>query len=115
MDKLKMLAPRISTMKPRVSDGREGKSRDQYRREEQPWRAWYTSKRWQALRLKILIRDRWTCKMCGRQSFRAGAMVCDHVEPHRGDEGLFWDEENLQILCADPCHNDHKQALERFQ
>nr|WP_281411231.1 HNH endonuclease [Rhizobium sp. BK316] len=53
--------------------------------------------------------------MCGRISLRSGTMVCDHVEPHRGDETLFWDPENLQTLCADPCHNRHKQMLEGQQ
>jgi 5-methylcytosine-specific restriction protein A len=24
----------------------------------------------------------------------------DHIVPHRGDMCLFWDEENLQGLCA---------------
>lgn len=25
----------------------------------------------------------------------------DHIVPHRGDQGLFWDRANWQTLCAD--------------
>lgn len=31
------------------------------------------------------------------------ATVVDHVVPHRGDPGLFWDRTNWQALCAS-CH-----------
>jgi 5-methylcytosine-specific restriction endonuclease McrA len=111
---LKLLKPQIGTLAPRISNGREGLTRTQYRAAEHPWRAWYGLKRWKELRLRVLIRDRFTCRMCGKQSFKSGTMVCDHVVPHRGDGSLFWDESNLQILCADPCHNTHKQNAERF-
>ena len=30
--------------------------------------------------------------------------MVDHIIPHKGDEALFWDEDNLQSLCT-PCHN----------
>jgi 5-methylcytosine-specific restriction protein A len=30
------------------------------------------------------------------------AVQVDHVEPHRGDQALFWDETNWQALCR-PC------------
>ena len=32
------------------------------------------------------------------------ASVVDHITPHKGDYGLFWDKENWQPLCT-PCHN----------
>jgi len=40
------------------------------------------------------------------------ATVVDHIIPHRGDLGLFWDEENWQSLCG-TCHNSakHRQEL----
>ena len=110
MAKLKLLAPRISTLKPRISNGREGKTREQYRREENPWRAWYQSREWKALRLKVLIRDGWKCAACGCVSFKAGKIHVDHIEPHRGSWELFSDESNLQLLC-DECHGK-KQVLE---
>lgn len=37
--------------------------------------------------------------------------MADHVEPHRGDEQLFFYGE-LQSLCA-AHHNSYKQRLER--
>ena len=50
-----------------------------------------------------------TCRMpgCG-----APATVVDHIEPHRGNQALFWNKANWQPLCA-PCHNSHKQIQER--
>ena len=32
------------------------------------------------------------------------ATVTDHVTPHKGDETLFWDEDNHQSLC-ETCHD----------
>lgn len=32
------------------------------------------------------------------------ATVVDHIEPHRGDESLFWNPKNWQSLCK-PCHD----------
>lgn len=39
------------------------------------------------------------------------ASVADHIKPHRGDRGLFFDPANLQSLCKS-CHDSHKQAQE---
>jgi 5-methylcytosine-specific restriction protein A len=39
-----------------------------------------------------------------------GATVVDHIIPHKGDMGLFWDKANWQSLCK-PCH-DSKTRLE---
>ena len=38
------------------------------------------------------------------------ATVVDHIVPHRGDQGLFWDRDNWQALCKQ-CH-DIKTATE---
>jgi len=61
---------------------------------------------WRALRKAFLAAFPW-CAMCN-----APATVVDHIIPHRGDEALFNDRNNLQSLCA-PCHNRRKQRLER--
>jgi 5-methylcytosine-specific restriction protein A len=37
--------------------------------------------------------------------------ICDHIIPHRGDEALFFDYDNTQLLCK-PCHDAEKQRLE---
>lgn len=76
------------------------------------WKAWYKTARWRKLRAAVLLRDSYTCKMCGRLQGNTALLVCDHVRPHRGDPNRFWDEWNLQTLCADPCHNKHKQSQE---
>jgi 5-methylcytosine-specific restriction protein A len=77
-----------------------------------PWKAWYKTARWRALRLKVFLRDLYTCRKCGRIEGDTSKLVCDHIDPHRGDERRFWDEANLQTLCAE-CHNRLKQAEEQ--
>ncbi|MGU3496296.1 HNH endonuclease signature motif containing protein [Xanthobacteraceae bacterium A53D] len=42
----------------------------------------------------------------------APASVVDHIIPHKGDKGRFWDRTNWQPLCG-PCHNRWKQSVER--
>jgi 5-methylcytosine-specific restriction protein A len=39
------------------------------------------------------------------------AECVDHIIPHRGDQGLFWDEGNWQSLC-NHCHNGEKRREE---
>lgn len=78
-----------------------------------PWKAWYQSARWKDLRGRVLRRDGWTCAAPGCGRLGASGMVVDHRTPHRGDERLFWDEANLQVLCASPCHAKVKQREEQ--
>jgi 5-methylcytosine-specific restriction endonuclease McrA len=75
--------------------------------------SWYKTVRWQRLRWSILKRDGFTCQMCGRVNGKTSELVADHRTPHRGDEALFWDENNLWTLCKSPCHDKHKQRQER--
>lgn len=77
-----------------------------------PWRKWYKTARWQKLRLSILLRDLFTCRMCLRVEGNTSRLVCDHIQPHRGDERLFWDASNLQCLCS-ACHDGAKQREEQ--
>lgn len=72
----------------------------------------YNTTRWRKLRWSILVRDRFTCQMCGKVEGNTALLVADHKVPHRGSERLFWDPENLQALCKSPCHDKHKQAQE---
>jgi len=81
------------------------------RRDEQGWRKWYKTARWQKLRMAVLLADLFTCRMCGRVEADTSKLVADHRRPHRGDEQLFWDESNLQCLCK-PCHDGAKQRAE---
>lgn len=45
-----------------------------------------------------------------RQGRYTKATVVDHITPHRGDPGLFWDEANWQPMCKQ-CH-DRKTLTE---
>jgi 5-methylcytosine-specific restriction enzyme A len=47
------------------------------------------------------------CRRCG-----AAATQVDHIKPHRGDQSLFWDQDNWQPLCT-TCHSSAKQREER--
>lgn len=50
------------------------------------------------------------CQAVGRV---AAATVTDHIIPHKGDEALFWDEDNWQAACA-PHHDIVKQRMEKL-
>jgi 5-methylcytosine-specific restriction enzyme A len=75
------------------------------------WRAWYGTKRWRQLRWQVLLEAMFTCARCGRIEGNTRLLVADHVEPHRGDERMFWARGNLQCLCK-PCHDSEKQREE---
>lgn len=74
-----------------------------------PWRAWY-GRKWQGERHAFLKRHP-LCTACAADGGVVVATVVDHVRPHQGDRGLFWDVSNWQGLCA-PCHNGAKQRQE---
>lgn len=52
------------------------------------------------------------CVMCAKAGRTRAANVVDHIEPHKGDQTLFWSQANWQSLCG-RCHNSTKQAQER--
>jgi 5-methylcytosine-specific restriction protein A len=70
----------------------------------------YDSVRWRKARARFL-RDHPLCRMCADRGIDCEARVVDHVVPHRGDYGLFWDVANWSPLCAS-CHSARKQMLE---
>jgi len=111
--KLKTLKPLVGKMAPRLGyqSGNE-QQRSRFRDQTQEWRAWYKTARWQKLRWSILVRGCFTCVMCGHIGNQTSQLVADHITPHRGDEGLFWDENNLQVLCKQ-CHDSAKAKQER--
>lgn len=59
--------------------------------------------RWRAARKRFLRRHP-LCAECMRQGKLTPATVVDHVIPHRGNQELFWDENNWQPLCKG-CHD----------
>lgn len=113
MAKLKTIRPLVSKLPPRIgyTPGNE-RERSSYRDATQPWRAWYKTARWRRLRWSILVRDLFTCQRCKKVESNTRLLVADHKKPHRGDEVLFWDAENLQCLCK-ACHDSVKQSEER--
>ncbi|MCA2012409.1 HNH endonuclease [Cereibacter sphaeroides] len=130
MGRLKAMRPRLQTAAPRRLAVNSTQDSEAKRDKAAPWRRWYKTARWQALRWQALIADDFTCRLCrwehplamqcrelkalGRadlMSGRAPDLVADHIEPHRGATELFWDPGNLQCLCK-PCHDKHKQRAE---
>lgn len=111
--KLKMMKPLVSTMKPRIGHvpGDE-RSRNKQRYQSQPWRKLYNTAAWQQLRWSVLVRDMFTCQMCGLIETDTSKLVGDHKIAHRGDKALFFDESNVQTLCKS-CHDTVKQREEK--
>lgn len=60
---------------------------------------------WRIARKEYLIM-RPHCVMCGNP-----ATTVDHVQPHKGNQHLFWSRLNWQSLCT-RCHNSTKQRQE---
>jgi len=71
----------------------------------------YDSK-WQKARRGYLAKHP-LCVRCLDEDRVVPSTVVDHVQPHRGDKGLFWDSGNWQSLCGS-CH-DAKTAGEDRQ
>lgn len=113
MGRLKALPPRIAAMPSRISTHTDAEGHSTVGEA----RRWYGTPEWQALRKRVFERDDYTCQWpgCGTICLpgdRVRPPVADHVEPHRGDRSLFFDDDNVQTLCK-PCHDSKKQALER--
>jgi 5-methylcytosine-specific restriction protein A len=68
------------------------------------------SNRWLRARARWLA-EHPLCARCLREVRVTAANVVDHIIPHRGDQVLFWDENNWQSLCK-PCHNGPKRREE---
>lgn len=58
----------------------------------------YDTARWKRERAAFL-RAHPLCRMCEAQGRATLATVADHIEPHKGDRELFWDQTNWQGLC----------------
>ncbi len=81
----------------RVPDARESANKRGY------------NSRWQRARKMFLARHP-LCAECERNGRLTAATVVDHIIPHKGDQALFWDENNWQPLCKQ-CH-DRKTVQE---
>lgn len=117
--RLTTLKPKLQTLAPRL--GRmpgDERARLAERERNQPNRKWYHSERWKQLRLKVLVRDDYTCKqtgqICAGEHPAPNSPVVDHIRPHHWDEALFWDINNLQTVTK-AYHDSEKQKQERAQ
>ncbi|MGP9834221.1 HNH endonuclease [Marinobacter sp. NSM] len=79
--------------------------------DNRPWRHLYNRKEWKALRRDQLTKEP-LCRYCQQQGKVEAATVADHIVPHKGDEALFFDADNLQSLCATH-HDASKQKAEK--
>ncbi|HGY4466279.1 MULTISPECIES: HNH endonuclease [Klebsiella pneumoniae complex] len=76
-----------------------------------PWHHLYNTKRWYRLRYHQLQKQP-LCEFHLRRNQVISATVVDHIKPHKGDETLFHDPDNLQSLCK-RCHDSVKQRIEK--
>lgn len=108
---------RLTTLKPRIAtlDTRRVRTvvaSDSWRAGKTTAERGYGSK-WQQARARHLSANP-LCVMCMAEQRAEIATVVDHIEPHRGDMRLFWDEANWQSLCA-MHHSSHKQRQENTE
>lgn len=69
---------------------------------------------WRKLRLHILARDLYACRMCGVLLRGKGktAPEVDHIRPAELRPDLFFNADNLWSLCKQ-CHGTTAQAIEK--
>ena len=65
------------------------------------------NRRWQRTRRQFM-KDNPLCISCNARGIVRPAEEVDHVTPHKGDQGLFWDTANWQALCK-RCHSRKTQ------
>jgi 5-methylcytosine-specific restriction enzyme A len=79
------------------------------------WHRLYKLARWcnpvYGLRMRCLVRDLFTCRACGRVE-HSSKLHAHHLIPHKGDQALFWDDQNIATLCFD-CHEQVTIEQER--
>ena len=66
---------------------------------------------WRKARASFLRRHP-LCVMCQAEGLTVAATVVDHINPHRGDQRLFWDSSNWQPLCT--THHSRDKQREEF-
>ena len=73
----------------------------------------YATKRWKALRAKVLLSAGHMCARCRREWRRSLAVLVHHVEPIR-QGGDPWNESNLEPVC-NACHEAAHAELEKAE
>lgn len=108
----KPLRPCKYPLCPNLTEGyycEEHKSKMEYKPKQNEYKKLYSSSRWQDLR-RYRLNIQPLCVECLKNHRITPATVVDHIKPHKGNEELFYDFNNLQPLCK-PCH-DRKTAKE---
>ena len=84
-----------------VSSGRCATHAQQQEQGRSNWevRRWYRTARWRKLR-NLILNEYPLCRACVAEGTLQPSTDVDHIIPHRGNSDLFWDETNLQGLCA---------------
>lgn len=59
--------------------------------------------KWRKARKGYLLLNPY-CVECKKNGDYEPSTVVDHIEPHKGDQELFWNRKNWQALCAS-CHS----------
>ena len=116
MIKLTNLKPTMRSLSTSINGSHDDDRRSSSRTGLEPWQAWYTSRRWRALRLKVLARDAYRCRatgvLCMGTNHAPNSPVVDHIRPHHGNADLFWSIDNLQCVTKE-WHDAVKQSRER--
>jgi 5-methylcytosine-specific restriction protein A len=90
-----------------TENGRCEKHRRQDRKEQDERRGSAASRgydaRW-ARASKAYLAEHPLCVLCEAAGLVVAAQVTDHIKPHKGNEKLFWDQNNWQALCK-ACHD----------
>jgi 5-methylcytosine-specific restriction protein A len=71
----------------------------------------YLSPRWRKARAAFLTTHP-LCALCAKIGRDTAATTVHHKIPHKGDEGLFWDQSKWESSCT-PCHSRHQQTKEK--
>lgn len=81
-----------------------------------PWRRWYKTARWAALKLRVHARDQYVCQKTGVLCIGVhpapNSPVAHHDDPHRGNEEKFWDEANI-VTVSKEWHDSEAQKAEQ--
>jgi 5-methylcytosine-specific restriction enzyme A len=87
---------------------RSQESSSLYPKKRSPHDRWYHSKKWRRRSRTFLKHNPW-CVICLKEGEHQVATICDHVQPHNGDEVAFWCGE-VQALCK--LHHDGSKQRE---
>lgn len=116
MPRLTTFKPKMQEHRPRLAPARGERGRDAERRKAKPWRKWYMTKRWREMRKARFAEVGGICEQTGvllvGRHPAPDSPVLDHIRPHRGDERLFFDPGNVQLVSK-AWHDSEKQKQER--